>query len=159
MSEFSPDENGDVFVSITDLGVHADVDPTIPVLGIAFAAFCVWLTVRIVNRRERWAKWTLAALVGVPVLYLASFGPACWLASWTNTGAGFLPMIYRPVSLAMPVHAVEPSLWAPNEVGRGVFADGILCSYATAYAKPEWNWTYTRMRHESHGKWEWSATD
>ncbi len=25
------------------------------VLGAAFAAFCVWLAVRIVNRRERWA--------------------------------------------------------------------------------------------------------
>jgi len=26
------------------------------IIGIAFAAFCVWLAVRIVNRRERWAK-------------------------------------------------------------------------------------------------------
>jgi hypothetical protein len=48
------------------------------IFGVAFAAFCVWLTVRIVNRREKWAKWTLAAAVGLPVLYVASFGPACW---------------------------------------------------------------------------------
>jgi hypothetical protein len=41
--------------------------------GVAFAAFCVWLTVWIVNRRERRAKWTLAALVGLPVVYVASF--------------------------------------------------------------------------------------
>jgi hypothetical protein len=34
----------------------------IAVLAFAFAAFCVWLTVRIVNRRERWAKWTAAGL-------------------------------------------------------------------------------------------------
>ena len=33
----------------------------LPVLAIAFAAVCVWLTVRVVNRRERWAKWMLAA--------------------------------------------------------------------------------------------------
>jgi hypothetical protein len=26
------------------------------VLGVAFAAFAVWLVERIVNRRERWAK-------------------------------------------------------------------------------------------------------
>jgi type VI protein secretion system component VasK len=32
-----------------------------PTLAVAFAAFCVWLTVRIVNRHERWAMWTLAA--------------------------------------------------------------------------------------------------
>jgi hypothetical protein len=50
-----------------------------PTLAIAFAAFCVWLTVRIVNRRERWAKWTLAFVIGVPVLYVLSVGPAAWL--------------------------------------------------------------------------------
>ena len=33
-------------------------------LAVAFAALCVWLTVRIVNRRERWAKWTLAGAIG-----------------------------------------------------------------------------------------------
>lgn len=49
-----------------------------PTLAVAFAAFCVWLTVRIINRRERWTKWTLAAVVSLPVLYVASFGPACW---------------------------------------------------------------------------------
>jgi len=48
-------------------------------LAVAFAAFCVWLTVRIINRKERWAKWTLVGtVVGVPILYVASFGPACW---------------------------------------------------------------------------------
>jgi hypothetical protein len=29
---------------------------TLAVFCVAFAAFCVWLGVRIVNRRERWAK-------------------------------------------------------------------------------------------------------
>jgi hypothetical protein len=48
------------------------------ILGVAFAAFCVWLTVRIVNRRERWAKWTLAG-VALPVVYLLSVGPVIWL--------------------------------------------------------------------------------
>src|SRR5690349_14399130 len=52
------------------------------IFGIAFAAFCVWLTVRSVNRRARWAKWTLAGIVvGLPMLYVASFGPACWAAN------------------------------------------------------------------------------
>jgi hypothetical protein len=32
----------------------------LPALAAAFGAFCVWLTVQIVNRRERWAIWTLA---------------------------------------------------------------------------------------------------
>jgi len=51
----------------------------LPALGVAYAAFCVWLGVRVVNRRERWAKRTLAGLIGLPVLYAASFGPICWL--------------------------------------------------------------------------------
>lgn len=40
------------------------------VLGVGFAAFCVWLGVRLVNRREKWAKWTAVGLVmAVFVLY------------------------------------------------------------------------------------------
>ena len=49
----------------------------LPALAIAFTAFFVWLMVRIINRRERWAKWTLAAVVGLPGLYVLRFGPAC----------------------------------------------------------------------------------
>jgi hypothetical protein len=60
----------------------------LPAFAFAFAALCVWLTVRIVNRRERWAKWTLAAAVGLPLMYVASFGPASrlvtemWVRDW-----------------------------------------------------------------------------
>lgn len=43
--------------------------------GAAYAAVAVWLTVRIINRRERWAKRTAAALVGLSVLYVLSSGP------------------------------------------------------------------------------------
>jgi hypothetical protein len=50
-----------------------------PALGIALAVSCVWLTVRIANRRERWAKWTLAAIIAAPVGYFLSIGPLyCW---------------------------------------------------------------------------------
>ena len=48
-------------------------------LGISCAAFCVWLAVRLVNRRERWAKrlaWTMAVFL---TLYLLSCGPASWM--------------------------------------------------------------------------------
>jgi len=31
-----------------------------PIIGITFTAFCVWLAVQVLNRRERWAKWTAA---------------------------------------------------------------------------------------------------
>jgi hypothetical protein len=48
---------------------------------VAFAAVVIWLTVRVANRRKGWAKWTLALAVGLPMLYVASFGPACWLSA------------------------------------------------------------------------------
>jgi hypothetical protein len=54
----------------------------LPALAVAFAAFCVWLAVRIFNRREKWAKRTAVGLiVGLPVLYVLSFGPACRIAA------------------------------------------------------------------------------
>src|SRR5260221_3752649 len=50
-------------------------------ISVAFIAFCIWLGVRIINRRERWAKRMAAALlIGVLVVYPLSIGPACWLA-------------------------------------------------------------------------------
>ena len=70
----------------------------LPALGVAFAAFCVWLTVRIVNRRERWAKWTLATIIAVPLLYVLSFGPWCWISSRLSGEPRWIPLAYRPVT-------------------------------------------------------------
>jgi hypothetical protein len=47
--------------------------------GGALGAFVVWIAVRATNRREPWAKWTLAALVALPVLYVASLFPISWM--------------------------------------------------------------------------------
>jgi hypothetical protein len=40
-------------------------------------------------------RWTAIAVVFLPVLYLTSFGPACWISSRTNTQA--LPAAYLPI--------------------------------------------------------------
>ena len=80
-------------------------------LGVAFAGFCVWLGVRIVNRRERWAKWTLAAvIVGLPVLYVLSFGPACWW--FTNPGSTY-GKINAPLMSAAAIN-MDPSSQQPT---------------------------------------------
>jgi len=43
----------------TRRGVLGDsVSIILTIVGVAVAAFCVWLVVRIVNRCERWPKWT-----------------------------------------------------------------------------------------------------
>jgi hypothetical protein len=73
----------------------------LPALAVAFAAFCVWLTVRIVNRREQWAKRTLAGLIGLPVLYFASFGPICWLQDRRILPPMLAQRIYGPLGLIL----------------------------------------------------------
>jgi hypothetical protein len=49
------------------------------IFGVAYAALCVWLLVRVINRRERWAKRMAAVIAALPLLYVVSFGPACWM--------------------------------------------------------------------------------
>jgi hypothetical protein len=54
-------------------------------LCVAYVGFCVWLAIRIVNRRERWAKRTAIAMAIVPLLYVLSSGPAKTLAFHGHT--------------------------------------------------------------------------
>jgi hypothetical protein len=99
---------------------------------MAIAAFCVWLGVRIVNRRERWAKRTLAGIVlGLPLLYVVSFGPACWwfhTIGWGGTGGyeqiRIAPKFYWPIGWTakhspMPIqHAI---IWYARGGGEYIY--------------------------------------
>jgi hypothetical protein len=95
------------------------------IFGVVFAALCIWLSVRIFNRRERWAKRTLAAVVGLPVLYVASFGPACWFTSRTHIGIFTLPTVYRPILSVMSDRSNVTKL---------------LRWYSESGAQEGWNW-------------------
>jgi hypothetical protein len=114
----------------------------VPALVVAFTALCVWLGVRVCNRRERWAKWTLASVsVGIPLLYFASFGPACWIESYRaieidegDWGEGFdYLQLYRPVEY----------VWerAPSPIAN------LINRYCYAYASPDWEWQPLASRH------------
>jgi hypothetical protein len=48
-----------------------------------------------------------AALIGVTLTYLISFGPACWFISWTGSEAKYLPAAYWPI--LSQFQSVEPS--------------------------------------------------
>src|SRR4029077_4208702 len=61
---------------------------TAAILTVGFIAVCVWLVVRITNRRERWAIWVLATVVSPPLFYVVSFGPACWWFASDRTPTG-----------------------------------------------------------------------
>ncbi len=53
-------------------------DATVAVFGCGFVGFCIWLCVRIVNRRERWAKRLALCLTVAAVIY-----PLSW-PIWLN---------------------------------------------------------------------------
>ena len=82
-------------------GRIADMAIALAIFGAAYAGCFVWLTIRVINRRERWAKWTLLAVVGLPVLYVASFGPACWLADRDLIPTTVAVQAYHPLAFAL----------------------------------------------------------
>ena len=57
------------------------------------------------NRPRTVWSWIVATLVGLPVLYVLSFGPACWTVRWTKQGEEVLAAVYAPL---LPVWADGP---------------------------------------------------
>ena len=85
-------------------GYHPTMMILLPALGVTFAAFCVWLTVRFVNRRERWAKWTsVGMLASLPLIYVLSVGPA---VAWNRSHRDWeiVNACYRPIFLFAAHH-------------------------------------------------------
>jgi putative exporter of polyketide antibiotics len=76
------------------------------ILGVLLAAFAVWLAVRIVNRREKWAIWTAVASGMVLVVYPLSYGPAVLLSRrglMPKAVEDLLAWIYLPLAAVAPV--------------------------------------------------------
>jgi hypothetical protein len=95
------------------------------VFAVAFVAFVVWLTVRIVNRREKWAKRMAIALSVMLIGYPLLLGPACWMSSRFEFGAGAVSAAYRPVIVN-----------SPPDVSR------MLMDYSAVWAAPKWSWMH-----------------
>jgi hypothetical protein len=55
------------------------------------------------ERKKSVGQWVAGALVLLLVLYVLSFGPACWLCSRLGIWADVLPVVYRPILTAMHV--------------------------------------------------------
>ena len=84
----------------------------LPIFGTAYAASCLWLIVRIVNRRNRWAKWNLAIAVVLPMMYVLSFGPACWLNERGHLPDSDFGDIYGPILIRLPNgKLMQPIAW------------------------------------------------
>jgi len=84
-------------------------------LAAAFGAFCVWLTVRIVNRRERWAKLTavfVIVVLGYPLSYPAVLRVDAEVDA-PNWAVDVMVSFYTPAFIAIRA--------APSEIGNWYF--------------------------------------
>jgi hypothetical protein len=110
----------------------------------------------------------VTALVAVCILYGASFGPSCWISSRTGIGARLLPVIYRPITMAMKLDSyfVPPGPW-PSNATVSFNAAGILNNYAKLWAARNGNWSWRWVVEipnggdlkMSEGHWRWDATE
>ena len=66
------------------------------------------------RRKPSWPLWFTVAVIGLPVLYVLSFGPACWMVRSGNLSIGSAAEIYRPLIRVVSL--------APDGV-HGLFAD------------------------------------
>jgi hypothetical protein len=102
------------------------------------------------RKKPGWAFWAAVVLVALPVLYVLSFGPACWISSRLGHGGGLLPTIYRPLVATMRIgeEAKERQICAAYSwmVGRPervpVVPEGRLAWFASLGAPIGWHWRY-----------------
>jgi hypothetical protein len=96
------------------------MDTLLPVSGLAIVGFCLWLTVRIINRQERWAKKTAIVLAAVTVGYPLSFGPA-----YTLVDRGVLPLSILKAGVYSP--CFDLAFWGPEPARRLAWAWAEFC--------------------------------
>ena len=76
------------------------------------------------RKRPVW-PWIVAVLTGLPVIYVASFGPAVWVMDSVGSGNITVSVVYRPM-LALIRHGPPP------------LSNAIL-RYANLLARDRWN--------------------
>src|SRR5262245_17703642 len=84
--------------------------------------------------------WIAALLIGLPVLYVASFGPVCWITSPSGDGR-IVNFAYRPVIW----------IWDNTDLPVGEF----LLWYSKLGAAKGWIWPQWNVANEeSVPRWE-----
>jgi hypothetical protein len=88
------------------------------------------------RKKPGWVFYTTVAL-SLPLLYVATFGPACWVSSRTGLGTGALGAFYRPLVREISVEWRASMLDdQPNENRIGVALEW----YANFGAAEDWRW-------------------
>jgi hypothetical protein len=94
------------------------------------------------------AFWATVAVVLALVAYPLSFGPVCWTASRVTFGATRLPVVYRPMTLAMSSSdAIHDTLQWYAKVGA--VSDWRWQSIRPVGKAEVWTWTPLHATHYS----------
>ena len=102
--------------------------------------------------KRRLRRWVLIGVL-TPMLYVASFGPACWVTSWCNLHGGWILVMYRPIIwIAETAPVLDYVTWyslagASNAWGWEIDLDGHFTKWgpilprttSSAPAKRRWN--------------------
>jgi hypothetical protein len=80
------------------------------------------------ERKSLLWPWIVAVCIGVPLLYVASFGPACWITSRWNLPGRWLVVVYRPMTAVI-------------ELRSGILCDAVK-SYSFLWASKDWGWWF-----------------
>ncbi len=68
------------------------------------------------SERPLWT-WIAAVLIGLPVLYVASFGPACWLEDRALVPIGFVDSSYKPLVFVLARYCPDSMCIAMTNYG------------------------------------------
>ncbi|MGE5191994.1 MAG: hypothetical protein ACM3U2_05785 [Deltaproteobacteria bacterium] len=101
------------------------------------------------RKKPGMAFWATVVVVCLPLLYVLSFGPACWITSWTNIGARIIPIVYRPITRCL-------SSSAP--------VDGAIRWFSNLGAARGWGWSVNGggsdlLAPDGPGDWQWGPID
>lgn len=116
--------------------------------------------------RSRWPT-ILVSILALAVLYVLSFGPACWITSRFGLGTKWMPVVYRPILHAFPNDADPMSALSGNLHGgiRYEYPEGILSSYARFAAHNRWQWRRSAefdvidLNEVRTTEWQWEWCD
>jgi hypothetical protein len=87
-------------------------------------------------------------VVIVPVLYVASFGPACWTSSCTNFGPRVVSIVYDPL-MRLSVDAYS------SEIQTGWFAQAPF-TYSGLFSRQGWIWVVETVETDGNEfRWVW----
>lgn len=107
------------------------------------------------HKKPGWVLRLFVVVLALPVLYVGSFGPACWATSRTGIGATQLARLYWPIVWQFHDPLVEE---------EGTPLEDALKWYANLGAAQGWCWTWElgvrldaigRIVKVGIGDWEW----